>query len=108
MPFPQSIDTQELPLSVAILFTAPKQLRLTDVILSNNTGSQIAVTIYIVPQGGTPVSSNKVFGTVTVDANDTHFIQCNVVFNQGATIRAFASATGLNITGTITDEKPPH
>ena len=109
MPFPISIDTQELPTSIATLYTAPKQLRITDILLSNRTNGSLNVTIHVVPRNGSATDSNKILGTVPIDANDTRpFSALNVVLGQGYMLRAFASGAGLNFTGTLTDEKPPH
>lgn len=109
MPFPVAIDTQELPLAIATLYTAPRSMRLTDILLSNRTSGALTATIHVVPRAGSASNANKILGAVTIDANDTQaFSAWNVILGQGYMIRAFASGAGLNFTGTVTDDKPPH
>lgn len=99
---PVPIDTFELDTTVAIIYTAKYPVRLTDVLLSNRTASQIAFTLHVVPPGGSAADSNKIFPAVQIDGNDVRPFSHNVILNgKDYTLQAFASGAGLNFTGTL-------
>jgi len=72
----QIVATQYLPASVGVLYTAPAALAnsvalLTSLVLANVTAGAVTITLYNVPSGGSPATSNAVMYQVSIPANTT-------------------------------------
>lgn len=66
-------QAQFAPASTTNVYTSPSQT--TTIIdkftATNITGSSVALTIYIVPSGGSPAASNAILDSFSVTANTT-------------------------------------
>jgi hypothetical protein len=85
--------------AVGTFYTVPASTRtlVKDIDVANNTGTAIAVTVYLVKNGGTPGDgSNTLLPALTVPANSILQWTGNQVLLTGATVQALASATGLS------------
>jgi len=89
-----------LTTSATVLYTAPANTRtlLGKLTLTNISGSSASVTIYIVPRGGTPGTSNEIWKTLTIPAGGNN-TECrdvteivNHVLEAGDSLQALASA----------------
>jgi hypothetical protein len=65
--------------------------------LANTTAAPLTVTVYLVPFGGTAGSDNALLPTVTVNGNTSLQWTGIQVLNDGDSIQASASATGMTI-----------
>ena len=84
-----------LTASAATLYTVPASTTTTvkTILLSNYTATDRAVTIYLVPNGGTAASGNTILGAVNVPANTTTTIDTAIMMPTGAFLSGYASAT---------------
>lgn len=82
----------------ANLQTPPKAM-LTEIVVSNIDGSWHAVTIYVVPNGGSAGNSTTLIPGKGYDGNEFMRHTFATVMEQGATIRGFAdTANKVNVT----------
>jgi hypothetical protein len=104
-----------LTTTVATYYTAPAaSMNVTspsatayikEIILANSSASSAAVTLYVVPSGGTVGGAygNMILPAVTVNNNDTKILSgLNLMMPAGATIQAVcntASAINMTISG---------
>ena len=92
-----------LTTSYSILYTANTSSRVyvNDICVCNTTGAALSVYISLVPLNGTPGASNAIFYNASIPAYSTLQWTGTQVLNSGATIQAYASATGctVNISG---------
>lgn len=59
--------------SAVAAYTVPanKSVKVTTVVLCNNSGSAVTVSLHVVPTGSSPVGSNKVVSSYVLAANDS-------------------------------------
>lgn len=68
-------------------------------VFTNLTGGAVTITVYVVPSGGSPGSTNTILGAYSIAANLSYVANelSNAVLNAGDTIQALASAnTSIN------------
>lgn len=83
-----------LPTALGIMYTADQPTVITQVTLTNQTGSAVTVTLSIVPSGGTPANNHRIAHTYTIPGNGKPFGVPDMRhhMNKGDTIRALASS----------------
>lgn len=78
--------------------------KVVEFIACNTNASSTNVTIYKVPNGGSPGASNAIWSGVAVNANDTKVLSgINLLMAPGDTIQASASATGVTLTISVVE-----
>lgn len=98
------IPSAQLSASAATYYTAPANTRtiIKKLTFTNTTGTARAVTVYLVPSGGTASDSNTITSTQSVPAHSTW--ECyeaeGHVLETGGFIQALAdSATSVTVRG---------
>lgn len=72
---------------------------ITTVIVCNTGGTDLTVTLYAVPSGGSAGNSTMIVNALTVPAGDTvSFDQEKMVLGTGDELKAICSASGLTAT----------
>lgn len=61
---------------------------------ANNYSGPITFSLYLVPSGGTPGTSNRIFGDVPVSENASKSTDITLVINIGDQIWALANVSG--------------
>lgn len=75
------------------------QRAITTVIVCNTGGTDLTLTLYAVPSGGTAGASTMIVNALTIPAGDTvSFDQEKMVLSNGDNLQAVASAAGLTAT----------
>lgn len=93
-----------LSASPTVLYTAPALTRTTinAAVLTNTTASPITVTVWLVPSGGVPATSNAAIYSLTVAARESR--PCPEVVEQviepGGTLQAQGEGLTMIVTGT--------
>lgn len=64
--------------------------------VTNTTGAPVALTVYLVPFGGTAGAANTFISTRTVAAGETY--NCPELVGKGLNAGGFLQALGLNLT----------
>jgi ATP-dependent protease ClpP protease subunit len=94
---PKSLcNGQLLTGAIAILYTVPASTItiLKEIVLTNQDAAQRAVTLHIVPNGGSVSSANMILPTLKVDANNTLILALSTILGTpGDTIQAFGDVT---------------
>ncbi len=96
----QFCETRQLGTSASTYYNVPSGATsiVKQILLANTTSSDATATIHFVPDGGSLLATNKVFGEITISANSTQVIDLSSVLSGGATIRALAgTASAINI-----------
>jgi hypothetical protein len=87
--------------SASTLYTATAPVTnavVKQLLISNYGASSAAVTVYLVPSGGTPGTGNVVVPAVAISANSTITLDITQVLNTGGFISALAStSSAINI-----------
>lgn len=89
--------------SAAVYYTADAAVRaiVKSASVVNTTGGAVAVTIYKVPNGGTPGAANTIISARNVASNETY--NCpelvNHVLETGATLQALGSGLTFVVSG---------
>jgi len=98
---PNELGQAGIPTTVGILYTVPAGVRalLKDIDIANNTASDIKVTVYKVPPGGTvdPLG-NVLIPNMTVPAFGILQWTGTQIMKEGGRIEMVASAIGCTIT----------
>jgi len=72
---------------------------ITTVIVCNTGGTDLTLTLYAVPSGGSAGTGTMIVNTLTVPAGDTvSFDQEKMVLGTGDELKAICSASGLTAT----------
>lgn len=89
----------------ATIYTVPAStdLKLTEVVLCNTTGSTATVTMSAVPSGGTAGATNRVFSGLALAANETVVIDLATYLTAGGFLSILQGTSGA-ITATISGE----
>ncbi len=75
------------------------QRAITTVIVCNTTGSDLNLTLYAVPSGGSAGDGTMIVNALSIPAGDTvSFDQEKMVLANGDSLQAVASNTGLTAT----------
>jgi hypothetical protein len=94
------VSARALPGTASALYVVPASTTsiIKQILISNTTGADLDATLYFVPNGGSPSSSNKIFPEIIVSANNTLSIEIKSVLPTGSSIHGLASASvSLNI-----------
>ena len=93
----QLIEPQALTGSVATIYTVPAlfNTQLAAVTVSNPTAGAVALTLHIVPDGGTADATNKVIPAKTLAANETYI--CPELTAQTLPAGTTIQASGLGL-----------
>ncbi len=96
---PIQMGRGSIPLSVGIFHTVLASTRdlLKDMDISNNSSSSGVVTVYLVPDGDSPGAANILIPAITIPGNGIFQWSGIQVLNEGDTIQAVATATGVSI-----------
>lgn len=107
---PQQLYQGQPGTAVSTLYTAPASsgnvpspcatAQITELILANNTATAAAVTLYLVPNGGTAGAANAILAAVSVAANDTKYLSdLKTLFPPGASLQGLqATAAAITVT----------
>lgn len=88
-----SLSSTTLSTTVANVYTSSGETVVTPVYVCNYSGSSANVTIYAVPNGGTPSTVNVIYYQKTITAGDTYIIdQEKLILGNGDTLQASCSA----------------
>jgi hypothetical protein len=97
---PTNLGQAAITVSVTTLYTVPVGVTtfLKDVEICNTSSSvAIQVTVYLVPNGSTPSTSNEFVPSSNILPNGMFQWTGAIVMNAGASIQIVASSTGCNI-----------
>ena len=87
--------------AVAYVTGAPNvKTLLKRTVFTNTTGGAVTITVYRVPNAGSPITGNIIIEARSIGANGTDLAPelSNMVLNAGDTIQALASAgTSINV-----------
>jgi hypothetical protein len=100
----QFCNPSQLGTSASTYYTVPAGTTsiVKQILLANITSSDATASIHFIPDGSSLLSSNKIFGEITISANTTQVIDLSSVLSVGATIQALAgtaSAINMHISG---------
>lgn len=100
----QFCDSRQLTTSASAYYTVPSATTsiVKQILLSNVTASDATATIHFIPDAGSLLPTNKVFGEITISANSTQVIDLSSVLPTGSQISALsgtASAINIHISG---------
>lgn len=81
----------------ATLYTAPtgatpqaQRTRITEIVIANTHNAALAVTLYVVPSGGSAGDSTTILPAVSIAANTTWREPFSTIIETGGTLRGFA------------------
>ena len=98
---PAQLGQAAIGVAVSTLYTVGAATRaiLKDIDIANSAASDVQVTVYLVPSGGTPQApGNVLVPGVTVPKSGQYQWTGTQILPTGATIQVVASATGCTIT----------
>jgi hypothetical protein len=96
-----ALSQSTLTASASTVFTSLGNNAVTTMYLCNYSASDRTVTIYLVPSGFSPGTTNIIYKDIPIAAGDTYIIDTErLVLSNGDTIQAFASSTA-SITMTV-------
>ena len=106
------VETQFLPAAAVLLYTVETgvmnaQVRLTSIALANQDAADRPVTMYKVPKGGTPLTSNIIVPAAKVPANTLMVINCMsgiVLLSEGQKLYGMCDVAN-KVTVTVSGEK---
>lgn len=96
---PIKIARGELPTIIGTLYTVPSLSRtiVKSIDLANSNSSPVTVTLHLVPDGSGPSDATLLIPTIYLGANSMFQWGGAQVLNEGDTIQALASTTGVSI-----------
>lgn len=68
------------------------------IVITNTGVSASAISISLVPSGGTAGTGNRIFNTVPLSANETLILDVSQVMNSGDFLSFLTTTSGVNIT----------
>ena len=91
--------------SIATIYTVPSStdVKLTQVVLCNTTGTAAAVTLSAVPSGQTAGAANRLLAGLVVDANGVVTVDLDTYLGP-ADFLAMSQGTSSAVTATISGE----
>lgn len=90
-----------LTTGAANVYVSSGNSAVTTMYLCNYSGSDVSVSIYLVPSAGTAGDSNIIYKTLPISAGDTYVIDSErLVLGNGDMLQALSSA-GTSITMTV-------
>jgi hypothetical protein len=105
---PRTITAAQLTTAAAVYYTAPANTKslIKKLTFTNTTTGALTVTVYLVPNGGTPGATNILISAQPIAAGETWecFAAEGQVLQVGGTLQALASAaTSITIQGAIAE-----
>lgn len=99
------IQNVMLGTSASVLYTAPSNTvaRLSSVTLTNQTGSAVVVSVYLVKSGSAPGTNNRVVAPYTLGPNEAWTCpHLNHNLNPGDTLQALAdTGSAVSVYGSV-------
>jgi hypothetical protein len=97
------VQAVALPATVAIQYTCPAamQIIVRHVVFTNTTAAPVALTGYVVPNGGSVTDAAKILDAFSVAAHTAYTSPefSGVVLKSGDTIQCFGLAISMNASG---------
>jgi hypothetical protein len=92
------IDGSQLTGSAATYYTSPAltKTRIQKLVFCNTTAGAVAVTLYLIPSGGSAGATNTVWSAKTLAAGETR--ECYEAEGHVLEAGGFIQALGLNVT----------
>jgi hypothetical protein len=102
------VQNTALPGAVASQFMAPtgKAVLVSHAVFTNTTAGTLTVTAYLVPNGGSPATANKVLDAYSLTAHTAYASPelAGSILNAGDSLQCFCSGAGgvnLNASGVL-------
>jgi hypothetical protein len=96
---PIQLGQAALTTSQTVLYTVPANTRtyLKCIDICNTTGGALSASVFLVPSGVSPSTSNSLFYNTNILANTTYNWSGVQILNPSQTVQISASGTGLTV-----------
>lgn len=103
--YPQRVGPSAMPTgSAASVYQAPERVAIKRFTFANTTAGALAVTLHVVPVGGTASVGNQIVPAMSIPANDVITVVAPTVLNAGERLFALA-ANAVNLTFIVNDHE---